>query len=476
MPSARYWRITSVVTYAGGDLELSEVALYEGATRVFGAVTSTVAPVSGSLADLSDDGFGTSVTWDGKKVILPGFAIVFDMGAPVNVTSAGVAGPSHAAFPAVLILEYSSDGAQWARSGTMQFDYVSSAYISAPVYMDPFADKVTLRLSAGASNSIVDTSQFARSVSVVGANQGSSNNGMLEPYCWSFSGGHLGVAYADGLNFRDSDFCLEGRAVLDAGKTGYMGVVDLRGSAAWNASWTLFIDPPNRSFNIYDGTINSTFLSTGLNALPPAGTWFHWRVSRSGSTTFINIEGVVYGAANWNPPNTAASGIRIGASQNNDQFFYGRMEKLRFTKSESRGTLGFYPLDAVSVDSAVPPKMPRRTPAANPVLIGEQVLGATQPLTGAPPSQFDIYDAGRGRIVGTVKEKNTPTNIPLKRRVVLLSMPGSRAIRETWSDPTTGSYAFTEVAMDRVYTVVSYDHTGIYRGVVADNLTPELMP
>lgn len=113
---------------------------------------------------------------------------------------------------------------------------------------------------------------------------------------------------------------------------------------------------------------------------------------------------------------------------------------------------------------------------ARPLIFGSGLTGSTRPVIQTTPSPVDIYDAGRGRIVGTVKEKNTPTNTPLKRRVVLLSMPGSRAIRETWSDPVTGVYTFDEVAMDRVYTVVSYDHTGIYRGVVADNLTPELMP
>ena len=112
---------------------------------------------------------------------------------------------------------------------------------------------------------------------------------------------------------------------------------------------------------------------------------------------------------------------------------------------------------------------------ARPVILGAAVTGPTQSVTTAAQSPVDIYDAGRGRITATVKEKNTPANMPLKRRVVLLSMPGSRAIRETWSDPATGVYTFDEVALDRVYTVVSYDHTGIYRGVVADNLTPELM-
>lgn len=113
---------------------------------------------------------------------------------------------------------------------------------------------------------------------------------------------------------------------------------------------------------------------------------------------------------------------------------------------------------------------------SKPLILGSDVVGATQPVAPHPPPFVDIYDAGRGRIIGSVKEKNTPANTPLMRRVVLLSMPGSRAIRETWSDPVTGVYVFNDVAMDRVYTAVSYDHTGIYRGVVADNLVPELMP
>lgn len=115
----------------------------------------------------------------------------------------------------------------------------------------------------------------------------------------------------------------------------------------------------------------------------------------------------------------------------------------------------------------------RSSAVAQHAMAGEDVVGSTQSVTGTPPSVVDIYDAGRGRIIGTVKEKHTPANAPLKRRVVLLSMPGSRAVRETWSDPVTGAYAFNDIAADRTYTVISYDHTGIYRGVVADNLTPE---
>lgn len=113
---------------------------------------------------------------------------------------------------------------------------------------------------------------------------------------------------------------------------------------------------------------------------------------------------------------------------------------------------------------------------SRPLILGSAVVGATQAVTQTLAAQIDLEDGGRGRIVGTVKEKNTPANIPLKRRVVLQNNRDKRTIRETWSDAVTGVYEFNEIALDRTYDVVSYDHTGIYRGVVADNLVPELMP
>ena len=56
MPAARYWRIVGVETYAGGDLELSELHLYDASGRVDAAatLTSTIAPAAGTLAALRD--------------------------------------------------------------------------------------------------------------------------------------------------------------------------------------------------------------------------------------------------------------------------------------------------------------------------------------------------------------------------------------------------------------------------------------
>lgn len=91
-------------------------------------------------------------------------------------------------------------------------------------------------------------------------------------------------------------------------------------------------------------------------------------------------------------------------------------------------------------------------------------------------TQNSVLFDGTGRITGTVKEKGTPTNTPLRRRVNLIDEATRQNIRETWSDVATGAYSFDYVDMTRRYTVLSYDHTGAYRAVVADRIVPELIP
>lgn len=81
----------------------------------------------------------------------------------------------------------------------------------------------------------------------------------------------------------------------------------------------------------------------------------------------------------------------------------------------------------------------------------------------------DMYYGGLGTITGTVKEKNTPANTPLRRRVLLIDEASRMTIRETWSDAATGNYEFRGVKQGVKYTVISYDHLHNYRAVIADN-------
>jgi hypothetical protein len=86
---------------------------------------------------------------------------------------------------------------------------------------------------------------------------------------------------------------------------------------------------------------------------------------------------------------------------------------------------------------------------------------------------LDQLDGGYWRIVATVAEKALPNNTPLQRRVVLIDERSHRVIRETWSD-AAGNYAFNDISGARTYTVLAYDHTGLYGAVIADNLSPTM--
>ena len=84
--------------------------------------------------------------------------------------------------------------------------------------------------------------------------------------------------------------------------------------------------------------------------------------------------------------------------------------------------------------------------------------------------------AGDQRIVGTVKEKAVPNDRPVARRVLLFDERTHVVVRETWSDPVTGRYAFEEISPVPRYVVIAYDYQHNFRAVIADNLRAEPMP
>lgn len=120
---------------------------------------------------------------------------------------------------------------------------------------------------------------------------------------------------------------------------------------------------------------------------------------------------------------------------------------------------------------------PIRSFEGDTTVLGDGNIGDTQiaPLMTVPT--FDMEDAGAFRIVGTVKEKNTPANTPLRRRVQLFNQRSGRLIRETWSDAATGAYSFNGIkGGPERYFVVAFDYAENYRAVIADNLQAEAMP
>lgn len=86
----------------------------------------------------------------------------------------------------------------------------------------------------------------------------------------------------------------------------------------------------------------------------------------------------------------------------------------------------------------------------------------------------DQEDGGTRRITGTTKTTGTP-ELPVRRRVRLHDQQTGRAVREVWSDATTGAYSFDNIRAGTFY-VIGFDHTGLYSGVIETDVQSEPMP
>ena len=117
------------------------------------------------------------------------------------------------------------------------------------------------------------------------------------------------------------------------------------------------------------------------------------------------------------------------------------------------------------------------------IVIGSahQVVAGLVPPRVSPPRTdgsahltLSVHDGGALRITGTTRNTGTPT-APVARRVRLHDQLTGRVITDTWSNPTTGAYAFNNIRTG-IFYVTAFDHTGQFGGVIETDITPEPMP
>lgn len=120
--TARYWRVTGIETYGGGDLELSELQLFaldanNNPVRVdqTATLTSSVPPIAGTLSALNDGDTSTTAQFPTG----PGLSFVWDFGVgggyDVVYPSVG-SGAAVDTFLYRAIMQYSSDAINWVTS------------------------------------------------------------------------------------------------------------------------------------------------------------------------------------------------------------------------------------------------------------------------------------------------------------------------------------------------------------------------
>lgn len=491
MPAARYWRAVGLQSVGGGALELSALHLYLGGVRVDAAatLTSAIAPAGGSLAALQDDDTATTARW--LDVSAPGFALVWDFGVGAVQDVAAVrlgAGATYAEWLETLTLQHSSDGVVWATLGSIPaFSWPGAETMQeVPQAGDPHWDNVVALLHFDTDLSDSATGYWAGG-STVATSQSVFGGGSLYVY-----GNTIQRDTATPLLPLNGDFTFE-CFVKPVSVGPYGGFV--------------YSQDPNlgstRGANIIIGRAGQLYLSCGgyieLSSIPgtvPYNEWSHIAATRDSNTFRLFAGGNIVDQKTYSGSLGSTSFIapRIGeiASQApGDTYYTGYIDELRITKGVARYTANFAPPAGPFPSSigraTTAQRLLRSVPDVPPILLSGGSAGDIIPVLLPTPIHLDRQDANgteaqtsttRYRIPGPrwVKEKTASTNVPLRRRVQLYNQRDSRLVREVWSDPVTGEYSFDNIRGDTKYFVIAFDHTGHYRAVIADNLTPEPIP
>lgn len=502
MAAARYWRLVGAETIGYQvDLELAEIALYDSASRVDGlaSLSSTYSPVSGALSDLSDVNVATGPRFDGVAVAAPGFALRWDFGIgnAYDITEVRFGAKSDQIadrFIYAFMLQMSSDGIDWATVSAVAGCTSPGAgnYLTVPVG-DPYIEYVTLLLHGEGSNGstvFADSSRNPKAFAAGGNAQISTAQSKFGSSAIYFdgTGDYLVLAHTDELGFGASDFTIDG----------FVYPISLVSAPI------LFLHRPEPGFTFgiifsidasgylklqagESGTSNGWEINLTASTQPIAvNQWTHVAVSRNGSSWKGYVNGVeVFSATasftifDIKGADSRAFPIYIGAIEGGgSNSLNGYLDDFRVTKGIGRYAAAFTPTSKAFTNwpaglvTTVKPLS-----RAESLRVGYDTAGSSVVLVKTPGGLLaDQEDFGAFRIVGTVKEKALPTNIPLRRRVRLHREIDGRLIRETWSDAVTGNYSFENIRGDARYTIISFDYTNNYRAVIADNVAPEIMP
>ena len=446
MPAARYWRIVGISTYGGGDLELSEIALYDGATRVDGSatLTSTVAPIAGSLANIKDADTGTTVRFAAADLRQAGFALVWDFGASQEVNDLNFGAIDRLRFIDRYEFDYLDETGKWVSllmtfglnyngDGVLQnnliddslFEYTHSTYNFIGTYgsLQSYDKYRTHSIGTTATSGLTTSHGGSLALGVSGAN-------MPIP--------ELG-----------GDFCLEFQ-YLHGGVTTTTFMVFPNGYKFY-ARWTNLAAQMAISIR---NAANTALSSEALLYLVEGFSVLAW-TRQSGVNRFF-ANGVQVGATFTDTTVHAAGNAFLGTSGNSNSGFY---RAIRLTVGHHRYAANYtagvpYPFRNLGPTSGV---------TTTPTSISEYPVPEPT-LRSAETAAFDQWYWGKASLVGNVREFIPPNSTqPLMRRVRLFSALSMVFLKETWSDPVTGNFAFHGIQGGQEFVVVAYDHLGIYR-------------
>lgn len=465
MPAARYWRIAGIDVRGSGGLELSEIEMYDNAGPLAGAISCSFVPSSGGLASLRDGSTSTAAGWLSSVFKQPGFWLDFDFGpSGADLTRIRLGASSEiAAFPKKFTLFHSDNN----------IDFVANRIVVS--ITPPGANALTVLTVVGGDS-------FAANVNVLLPMKGSVAEASRGANVTVFGSPIVG---SDGITFDASSY-------LRVTGLQPFGTGDFTVESISSQTRSLSADPGNWQISSALSGLNPGYigalscLSTPGNDVVALGngsaitTGFatgsrHLCVEKKSNITSFYVNGLLKGSAS-DAANYQGTVLAINGYYGTGYLGSGEHLGFRVTTGVARYGGEFTPpFMFVGGNSSLIPE--DRSFSWNGIsqapfkFAGDEMAGYQLTLTTGVINYADAVNGGQARITGTVKEKNTPANTPLRRRVMLIEERSQVVIRKTWSDAVTGDYEFRGIAQNAVYTVVSYDHTGMYRAVIADAQT-----
>ncbi len=499
MASARYWRLIGCKPYGyKSDLSLSEIALYAGVSRVDTGLTCTYSPASGSLSNLSDASTSTVCTFADADLSKANFELRWDLGSAQEVTSLVIgSADTKGKFLAEALLQASTDGSAWIGVSRMRGVSYPGANATATVSkLTAVTPSALCRFEGTAGSKAVVNAYGTMEAFTFGSTvQISTTQAYAGLSSMSFPGGQtlvMSSSYAAGTNFTGrfaSDSFTASAWIYPTALGGYLVGSYNNTGASQSEGWAIFVS----ASGAVTGYVWVYGQASSIAAVTAAGlvstnSWQHVAFEKEGSTLRVYVNGVLSATTTNSAAAVVTSlisrNLAIGCLNSNisNTPFTGYIDELMLLDSVALyGGLGFTPApwedqlgDSPSAYAAAAEAWVNASVARD-VLLFSNPTTDTQVKTSDAEARRDMLLGGNGVINGTVKEKSTPTNVPLYRRVRLIEQRSGYPVAETWSNATTGNYSFANIDRSLKYTVVSYDHTGLYRAVIADNLTPDLM-
>lgn len=473
----RGWRLQP-----NAALVVQELRVLVGGVNVAGeaTVSSSVPPDSGTIEWMTDGDSGTECTWSAEAAQAPGFYIELAFVSPVDMSDVVVATSGDTVRGSVLTWD---SGAGWSVvaysipfeggvSFSGRFEYPYAVLVDEPfIYLrcddkvgtsvvDSVGGNTTFAVPAYAQRVLAPANEPAGFLAPSGINDrrgvvysadpsvGRLSNQFTLSFLVTPNGGGgdvtLAIKELGGVNWPEWHLSASasGQITLEIYTTnGPSGLVSLRGTVG-----ALRFGRRNHIELVRNGQLYQCYVNgvLDINGSAPAGPW-------SGNTNLSFLGRYLSGYDLPVPPGVvsdiaffakALSGAQI--ARHYEALPNPAGQWLEVSVSESQAISG-----SVVQSSGV-------------VLVGPQRV-------------LDMEHGGNGCIYGTVELYVQAGNIPLPRRVRLHRSRDGMLVRETWSD-AQGNYRFDGISERYTYDVIAWDHEGLQQSVVANDLTPEVMP